>query len=438
MPFWSSKSKSKLKVDPASAHAGGCIPKSPISDPRALRSQFPTPGSVETKIRLAMLSTAMVDALGGPAEFHKRFSFDLITTMLPNENFPGKLKPQPGIWTDDTSMTLCLARSLAAFKETPDSPFCGGFDEVDQLNRYKQWYEEGYLSSVDKCFDIGNTVKLAISVFSKYSTEEALLRIRSDLGAEQYCGNGSLMRVLPIGLSYWRDEEQAKIYARRSSQTTHPSTMCIEACEVWTGAICRIMEASVNSNPSPDFDDEDSMFSKLSVVEFISNFPFTDNALRESLTLPFGVPMRPEGRAEREAWYFKYHPLLRLITETQSIPDPNRDPRLSFNIPSTQLLPSTGYVRHTIVAALYCFLATRTFEDGAIMAVNLGDDADTVGAIYAGLAACFYAGEEGGRAEGVFWTKRVREWLQALVRIDLIEKVSEGLVGWEKKVEEEF
>ncbi|PPQ85069.1 hypothetical protein CVT24_010231 [Panaeolus cyanescens] len=438
MPSWSTKLRNKLKVDSANTRAGSSMPKSPISDPRTLRSQFPTPASTEVKIRLAMLSTAMVDALGGPPEFHKRFSFDLVTTMLPNENFPTKLQPQAGIWTDDTSMTLCLAMSLATFKESPNSPFCGGFDEVDQLNYYKRWYEKGDLSSVGSCFDIGNTVKLALSIYSRYRTEEALLRIRSDLAAEQYCGNGSLMRVLPIGLAYWRDEEQAKIYARRSSQTTHPSTMCIEACEVWTGAICCIMEASVNPTPSPDYDGDDAKFSKLNVVEFISNFPFTDNKLRESLTLPFGVPPRPEGRAEREAWYFKYHPLLRLITDTQSIPDPNRDPRLSFNIPSVEALPSSGYVRHTIVAALYCFLATRTFEDGAILAVNLGDDADTVGAVYAGLAACFYAGEEGGRAEGVFWTKRVREWLQTLVRVDLIERVSELLVGWEKKVEEEF
>jgi hypothetical protein len=43
--------------------------------------------SASTKIRLSILSVAVVDALGGPAEFRSRFSFPLITRMIPNSSF---------------------------------------------------------------------------------------------------------------------------------------------------------------------------------------------------------------------------------------------------------------------------------------------------------------------------------------------------------------
>ena len=70
------------------------------------------------------------------------------------------------------------------------------------------------------------------------------------------------------------------------------------------------------------------------------------------------------------------------------------------------------------------------------MAINLGDDADTVGAIYAGLAACWYAAEE-GKANHVFWTKRVKEWRKMSVKSKLIEKVAERLVLFEQRMSEE-
>jgi ADP-ribosylglycohydrolase len=87
---------------------------------------------------------------------------------------------------------------------------------------------------------------------------------------------------------------------------------------------------------------------------------------------------------------------------------------------------------HTIVAALYCFFATKTFEEGAILAVNLGNDADTVGAVYAGLAGCWYASDDG---QGMFWTEGVQEWKQHLVRKDLVEEVAAELVTFATSLE---
>ena len=89
--------------------------------------------------------TIVGDALGGPVEFKLRGSYTVQDMTLWNNNFHVKLPP--GSWTDDTSLTLCLAVSLTN----------NGFDPKDQLNRYLNWYENGYLSVVDECFDIGTT-----------------------------------------------------------------------------------------------------------------------------------------------------------------------------------------------------------------------------------------------------------------------------------------
>ncbi|KAF8156894.1 ADP-ribosylation/Crystallin J1 [Crassisporium funariophilum] len=439
-PFWTSKSKAKKYSEAEPRSGGSRIPKSPTPDPSTLRGQYPRRATSACKIRLTLLSTACVDALGGPAEFQKRFSFPFVSSMIPNENFG----LPAGVFTDDTSMTLCLANSISTFKETPESTTLGGFDEVDQLQEYRRWQMEGHLSAVGKCFDIGATISRALQIFGKHDpadpqdTERALHRIRSDLGGEQCSGNGSLMRIIPIGLAYWRDEDQAKTFARRSSEATHPSLMCVEACQMWVGAIVRIMQET--TDPRAASSDSDSPpFSKLTLLDYISTFGYTSSKLHAALAVPFGVSQKPDQQSpvELENWYFRHHPLLRLINDTQGPPGPAPiDGRFAYSIPPADQLPSSGFVLHTVVAALYCFFATKTFEEGALMAVNLGDDADTIGAVYAGLAACWYAGEE-GKAEGIFWTKKVREWRKALVRRDMVEQVAEKLVVFERRLAEE-
>jgi ADP-ribosyl-[dinitrogen reductase] hydrolase len=50
----------------------------------------------------------------------------------------------------------------------------------------------------------------------------------------------------------------------------------------------------------------------------------------------------------------------------------------------------TGYVVQALEAALWAFHHSESFEEGALLAVNLGDDADTTGAIYGQLAGAYY------------------------------------------------
>lgn len=51
---------------------------------------------------------------------------------------------------------------------------------------------------------------------------------------------------------------------------------------------------------------------------------------------------------------------------------------------------SSGYTVHTLEAAAWSFLTTRSYEEAAVRAANLGDDADTVAAVCGALAGAYY------------------------------------------------
>lgn len=398
----------------------------PTTMSKSLRSQYLVHASPQTKIKVSLLAKAMADALGGPAEFRTRFGFKLVTEMIRNKTFG----LDPGTWTDDTSMALCLARSIAKGVTKKVGKRVGGFDQIDQLNAYGMWWQAGYLSATGDCFDIGATVRTALGVYiealKEGEPEEGLAKIKEQLSGEMCAGNGSLMRVLPVGLAYWRCEEGKdeseegengiwREYARRSSETTHPNPMCVEACELWVGAIVRIMRGNARG----------TSMTKLDLLQYFATFPYTSEVLKASLALSMPSPNSVDA-AEVEEHYSRHHPILKLIVDTAKLPPSETNP---LNLPTKKELPSSGYVLDTLVAALYCFFSTQTFKEGAITAVNLGNDADTIGAVYGGLAGCWYGSETDGEH---FWSEAVKEWGQVLVKRSLVEQIAQELVEFDE------
>src|SRR5512135_1087611 len=106
------------------------------------------------RFRGCLLGLAIGDAVGTSVEFQKRGTFTPVTDMAGG----GPFGLEPGQWTDDTSMALCLANSLTE---------CGEFDGDDQMQRYLRWAEQGYLSSNGICFDIGMTVNAALARYER-------------------------------------------------------------------------------------------------------------------------------------------------------------------------------------------------------------------------------------------------------------------------------
>jgi ADP-ribosyl-[dinitrogen reductase] hydrolase len=62
----------------------------------------------------------------------------------------------------------------------------------------------------------------------------------------------------------------------------------------------------------------------------------------------------------------------------------------SFKLKEPPEIKGSGFVVRSLEAALWAFHRSDSFREGALLAVNLGDDADTTGAIYGQLAGAHY------------------------------------------------
>lgn len=171
----------------------------------------------------SLVRLACGDAVGTTLEFMERGTFQPIDDMTGG----GPFNLDKGQWTDDTSMALCLGTSLESKR---------GFDAVDQMNRYCNWYRYGYLSSNGECFDIGITVSTALK--SYLETGDPF----SGPTDEYSSGNGALMRLAPVAMFYRHDIDSALHFAGESSRTTHGSALCIDAGKLFCDLLIRAMQ----------------------------------------------------------------------------------------------------------------------------------------------------------------------------------------------------
>jgi len=180
------------------------------------------------RFRGCLLGLAVGDAVGTTVEFAPRGSFRPLTDMIGG----GPFQLEPGQWTDDTSMALCLATSLIVRQ---------GFDPIDQMNRYCRWWQLGYLSSNGTCFDIGSTVGAALRHYQ--ATGDPFSGSTDPYAA----GNGSLMRLAPIPMFYHPDRARIRHYSAESSRTTHGARECIDACRLFGEMLARAFDGATKT-----------------------------------------------------------------------------------------------------------------------------------------------------------------------------------------------
>ncbi len=184
------------------------------------------------RYRGCLLGLACGDAVGTTVEFSARGAFEPVTDMVGG----GPFDLPAGAWTDDTSMALCLASSLL---------HCEGFDARDQMNRYINWWQWGYLSSMPDCFDIGMTVCRALQRYQVTGDPMA-----GD-ASPNTAGNGSLMRLAPVVLHYAPAIDEVKRHARLSSATTHAAPEALDCCELLGEILLQALMGKPNSQLLP-------------------------------------------------------------------------------------------------------------------------------------------------------------------------------------------
>jgi ADP-ribosyl-[dinitrogen reductase] hydrolase len=288
-----------------------------------------------TRARGCLVGLAAGDALGTTLEFRRPGTFAPLADMVGG----GPFDLEPGQWTDDTSMALCLAESLLD----------RGFDPIHQLETYCRWYRDGHWSSTGRCFDIGVATRTALVRFEQERCDYA------GSTDPNSAGNGSLMRLAPVPIRWSRVPDRAVHYAALSSKTTHAAEECVDACRFYAALIVAALGGQ----------SKDAILA--TAVENLS----------------------PKVAAVAAGSYREKEP-----------PE----------------IVGSGYVVKSLEAALWAFHKSTTFRDGALLAVNLGNDADTTGAIYGQFAGAYY-GEEGIPSE----------WRAKLARGDAIADLAERL-----------
>ena len=238
---------------------------------------------------------------------------------------------------------------------------CGGFSAKDQMDRYLRWRNEGYMSSTGNCFDIGGTVNAALS---RYASDGDPYAGSTD---ERSAGNGSLMRLAPIPMYQVHDAGRAKELAAQMSKTTHAATEAVDCCRYFAGLLVGALRG----------DSKELLLSDL--YSPVYNY-----------------------------WLFQHVALTRRVDAIA---------RGVYKTKQARELPATGYVIDTMEAALWAFHRSSSFREGALLAVNLGNDAGATAAVHGQLAGAHY-GVEGIPAE----------WLEKLARRELIEDLARRLV----------
>ena len=223
-----------------------------------------------------------------------------------------------------------------------------GWNLNDQADKYLDWWQKGKYSVKGFCFDIGGTTRYSLSRYDKIRDATKC----ADPEAES-SGNGSIMRLAPIPIKFHNlSREELATKARESSLVTHASNQCRSACELLATTCAALINGATKE---------------------------------EALNLPFsGLDPLVQKRIVEEKRYLKKNP-----------PD----------------IKGSGWVIQSLEAALWAFAKGKDFEEAVLLAVNLGDDADSTGAVCGQLAGACY-GESG----------IPQRWRDKLMHKDMIEE----------------
>ena len=305
-------------------------------------------------VRSALLGVAVGDAVGVPVEFMSRekLRHDPVMGM---RGFGTHLQP-PGTWSDDSSLTFCLAEML-----------CEGYDLNELGRRFVNWKEYGYWAAHGMVFDIGIGTSASI-----YRLQNGISPVKAGGDSEGDNGNGSLMRIMPL-LFHTADKNITERFelTRQVSALTHRHIRAIISCFIY-----------------------------LELARAILQGKSKDAAYRLICEETKGWLHRSEIAGRKELGFF--------------------DRVLSGNIHhgGVREIYSSGYVIHTLEAAIWCLLTTDSYQEAVLRAVNLGEDTDTTAAVAGGLAGLSYG-----------WDTIPSEWLESLVRRVEIEELCERLTA---------
>ncbi|HMW05417.1 MAG TPA: ADP-ribosylglycohydrolase family protein [Leptospiraceae bacterium] len=276
-------------------------------------------------VKAGIWGVCVADALGLPVQFKSRTYLEKnpVNDMIGY----GTFNMPPGSWSDDGSLTLCIAESLSR-----------GYNLDNIAHNFIEWYKNGKFTPFGSAYDVGgsttNSVNRLINGISAYQSGDSKIETN---------GNGSLMRTLPLALYFYfkntPDKDQYKII-KEVSAITHGHSLSVISCLIYIDLALLVLKG-------------------FSIEESLNQIKQNKNKYYNYLN-------------QSEQSYFKN--ILENDLKTFSISQ----------------IKSSGFVIDSLEASLWCLLNSNNYKDTAIKAVNLGDDTDTIAAIACGIAALHY------------------------------------------------
>lgn len=298
---------------------------------------------VESKKLGALFGFVCGDMIGVPVEFENRT--ERREDPVKNARAYGTYNQPIGTWSDDTSLTLALIDCINK-----------GFSMSALADGFVKFLRQAKYTPYGKVFDIGNTTITAIA-----NIEKGVPYNKCGGSEESDNGNGSLMRILPLGLLWYSEQDEIMISMIEDvSMITHAHPRSLFACLFYSYFVKKILEC----------ESKEEALDK--TIEYF-NQPLFDKKYEE----------------ERKVYE-------RIISRKIIALDEKE-------------IKSTGYVVDSLEAAIWCFMNENSTRDVILKAVNLGGDTDTIAAIAGGLAGAFY---------GV--TDVPNSWIQLMAKKELL------------------
>lgn len=284
---------------------------------------------MENIVKAGIMGVCIGDALGVPVEFKRREDLKRfpVTKML---EYMSWNQPK-GTWSDDSSLTLCLAEELTK-----------GYNLEKIGQSFVKWNRYGHWTAHGRLFDIGGTTRHSLARLIKGES----VRFSGNIFEEDN-GNGSLMRILPLAFYLKKEDDIQKLYltVKEVSAITHGHFRSVFACFIYVIFAIQLLKGK---NKKEAYEQTQNV-----TLKYAKNQDFNPKEIELFKRI---LKHDISGYAEDE-------------------------------------IKSGGYVLHSLEASLWCFLNSESYAEAVLKAVNLGEDTDTTGAITGGIAGIYYGYE---------------------------------------------
>ena len=306
-----------------------------------------------------MLGMAIGDAMGARYEFLP-VRYGIIDLKNMGDNSVSNFKMEPGQWTDDTSMGLCLADSLLMNN--------GILKEHDLMHRFLCWWKGGYNNAFRfntyprRSVGLGGNISLS---FKQYKKDKSPL---TNAGDRNTSGNGSIMRNAAVPVCFSENMELACKNSRIQSLVTHKGDEARECCSLLTHIIVKIFKGE---NLKQILDNLGNTFqTDVRSVRYLANHKQENNDVNRNWDWTVPQYIYSQERSKKHPGYVG------------------------------------SYAMDNMAMSLNTIYHTTNFTDALIRVVNIRGDSDSVASVVGQIAGAYYDIEE---IPGD-WIKAIYNW----------------------------